>query len=233
MPVITINGMIGSNAFAVGQEVARLMGLEYVDRLILAEAGKRVGAHPSVLEEKEQRPPGRGERLARLLQRALERSAMAGGAGDPFLGPGMDALLRVPYPEGSHEAEDQPQEIDDRRFVQVISEVVRDLAKGGNVVIIGRASNLVLRDQPGSLHVGLVAPLEKRLAVIMERERMDRATAERHVQAQDRARTAYFRRFFRAHPDDPSLYHLVLNMERRTPLQAAELISKATAIFAV
>ena len=37
MPVITINGPVGSGAFEVGQLVAQELSLNYVDRLVLAK----------------------------------------------------------------------------------------------------------------------------------------------------------------------------------------------------
>ena len=44
MNVVTLNGQLGGAAREVGQEVARRAGADYVDRLLLAEAAKRVGA---------------------------------------------------------------------------------------------------------------------------------------------------------------------------------------------
>ena len=54
MPVITINGPVGSGAIEVGQLVAQQLNLSYVDRLILAEAAKLVRAPVGALLDKEQ-----------------------------------------------------------------------------------------------------------------------------------------------------------------------------------
>lgn len=225
MRVITINGEFGSGAPEVGTEVARTLGMDYVDRLVLAEASRHSRVPVAALAEREERAPSLGERMARLLQRVLERSALAGG--DPYFGASMDALLLQPYPEGTHEAS---QEIDDRRFVQAISQAIRDLAQSGNIVFIGRASNLVLKDHPQALHIGLVAPRERRVAVIMEREHLDQPSAERRLVQVERAREIYYRRFYKADPRDPSQYHLVVNTGRLTFHQAADLIARLAEI---
>jgi cytidylate kinase len=217
--IITINGEFGSGAPEVGVEVARALGMEYVDRLVLAEASRYMRVPVATLAAREERHPSVGERLARLLYRALERSALAGG--DPPFGHSLEALLTQPYPEGTH---DPSQEVDDRRFVEAITQAVRTLARSGNIVFVGRASNLMLRDFPHTLHVGLVAPWERRVAVIMEREHLDRAGAERRILQVERAREVYYRRFFKADPRDPSHYHLVLHTGRLSFSQAAAVI---------
>ncbi|MBI4233002.1 MAG: cytidylate kinase-like family protein [Chloroflexi bacterium] len=227
MPVVTINGQIGSGARPIGIEVARTLGVDYVDRLILAEAGKRVGATVAALAEKEQRTRTFGDRLARVVQTALERSAVAGTGGDPFFGPGVDALVLRPYPEGAHEPITRAQELDDLRFFQVLSEVIRDLAKTGNVVLIGRGANLILQGWPRALHVGIVSSTKQCVEAIMQREHLDRAAAERFVTEQEKARVVYFRRFFKTHPDDPHSYHMVLNTALLSSTRVVEAIASA------
>ena len=210
MAVVTINGQIGSGILEVGSEVAKRLGYDYVDRLILAEAGKRVGATVEALAEKEQQRWTLGERVARLFRRALEHSSYAGTGGDPFFGLGMDALRMQPYPD-LQETITEAQELDDQRFFEVVSEVIRDLAEGGDVVIIARGGNMVLENAPNCLHVGAAAPMPFRIKTIMARQNLDEAATERFVNDQEQARIAYFRRQFKADPDDPTLYHIVLN----------------------
>lgn len=225
MPIVTIQGQIASGGEVVGPMVARRLGADYVDRVILAEAGKRVGATEAALVEKEQRVPGLRERLAHLFQRALEHSAYSGASGDPFFGIGMDTLLMGPYPEEHPEPATRAQEVDDTRFFQVVSEVIRDLASGGNVVILGRGANLILKDVPHTLHVGVRDPLPFRIERFMRRENVDWQTAERSLAAQEKARVTYFARHFKVRPDDPTLYHLVINLSTVRMETAAEMIA--------
>ena len=212
MNVVTLNGQLGGAAREVGQEVARRTGADYVDRLLLAEAAKRVGATVSALAEKELEHLSLGNRLTRLIQTAFERSAYTGSGGDPFFGPGVDALLIRPYPEGAEEHEvTNSDEVDDQRFFQVISETIKDLAKEGNVVIIGRGSNFVLKDSPDVLHVGVVATLEFRIGMTMQRNGIDRAEAENYIADEEWSRISFFKKHFKANPDDPILYDMMVN----------------------
>ena len=77
--------------------------------------------------------------------------------------------------------------------------------------MLGRGGAVVLASVPGALHVYLGGPREGRVEQVMESEGVDRATAERSVDANDRARREYVREFYGVDGDDPILYHLVLD----------------------
>ena len=232
MAVVTLNGQLGGAAREVGQEVARKIGADYVDRLILAEAAKRVGATVSALAEKEQEHLTLANRLTRVIQTAFERSAYTGSGGDPFFGPGVDALLVHPYAEGDQEqTATSSKEVDENRFFQAIGDILKDLAEEGNVVIMGRGSNLVLKNFPGVLHVGVVAPLEFRIETTMSRDGMSREAAEKYIADEELARISFFKRHFKAHPDDPLLYHMVVNPGTLGIETSAVVISQAVALI--
>jgi cytidylate kinase len=232
MAVVTLNGQLGGAAREVGQEVARKIGADYVDRLILAEAAKRVGATVSALAEKEQEHLTLANRLTRVIQTAFERSAYTGSGGDPFFGPGVDALLVHPYAEGDQEqTATSSKEVDENRFFQAIGDILKDLAEEGNVVIMGRGSNLVLKNFPGVLHVGVVAPLEFRIETTMSRAGMSREAAKKYIADEELARISFFKRHFKAHPDDPLLYHMVVNPGTLGIETSAVVISQAVALI--
>lgn len=227
MAVITINGQIGTGAPEIGSEVARLLGIDYVDRLILAEAAKRLGATVEALAEREQRPLTRGDRIARFLQSALERSAAAGTGGDPYFGPGLGTMLGREYQDVSQEPITRAQELDDQQFIQETRAVIREVAESGNAVIIGRASNLILNDLPQAFHVDLVASLKHRIGIIATRENLPEEEAERRTNLEEKARVEFYRKFFKAQPDNPADYHLVLNTDRIEHEQATAIIVRS------
>ena len=227
MAVVTFNGPIGCGGNEVGLQAARLLKANYVDRLILAEAAKRIGSTVAVLEIKEQRKIPFRDRITYFLQTMLERSAMSGAGGEPYFSPGIEYLPSEEYTDLAQEPHTAAQRLNSERFIEVTSAVIMDLAKAGDVVIIGRGSNMILKDTPAVLHVGLVTPLELRVRHVVEREHLSEKDAEKFTTDTEEARVTYFRKFFKVHPDDPSLYHLVLNTGAMNVKTAAEIVAHA------
>lgn len=68
------------------------------------------------------------------------------------------------------------------------TKVIRDLAAGGNCVIVGRCSDYILRDYDRCVSLFLHAPLERRVARIIRTENMDEAQARAAIARTDRRR---------------------------------------------
>ena len=227
MSVVTFNGHVGAGGNEVGVLAARTLGADYVDRLVLAEAAKRMGSTVEALSIREQRKIALRDRVAYFLQTMLERSAMSGAAGEPYFSPGMEYLPSEEYTDLAQEPLTVAQKLKDEHVLECTSTVIRELATSGNVVIIGRASNLILKDIPDVLHVGIIAPLDIRISTIKEREHLSARDAEKYVLEMEKAREAYFRKFFKVLPHDASLYHLVLNLGLMSVEKAAEIVTHA------
>ena len=226
MPVITINGTIGSGTFEIGQNLAELLEINYVDRMVLAEAARRVGSPVGALIEKEQRVFRFRERLGRFLQTMLERSAISGVSGEPYFGRGIEMLPAETYTELAGDPS-SAQTVNDKAFIDATTAVVQDVAGSGNVVIIGRGSNMILADLPGVFNVSLVAPIAARIENIMRREELSKEEATAYVENLEEARVTFFRKFFKVNANDPTLYHMVLNTGFLSPTVGAQVIAKA------
>jgi len=70
---------MGSGGTEVGSEVAKRLGIDFVDRAILAEAAKKLGTTVAVVADRTEKPPSLGDRVAGFARTVLERSALAGG----------------------------------------------------------------------------------------------------------------------------------------------------------
>ncbi|MBI2847276.1 MAG: cytidylate kinase-like family protein [Chloroflexi bacterium] len=227
MPVITITGLAGSGAPETGKEVARILGIDYVDRELLAEASQRIGAPLEALEKRDMKVVKARERVAKLLQTFLEKSAVTSSAGDPFMGPtGIEVLVSQTYAEAAETAHTKAEELDDARFLEVTMSIIKELARTGNVVIIGRGSQLILQHIPSVLHIFLVAPVENRIQLLMQRHNIDREKAHKLMIEIERDRRAYIRKFFHIDRDEPSLYHMTLNVEKMSFTMAAQIIAE-------
>jgi len=160
-----------------------------------------------------------------MIQTMLERSAVSGVSGEPYFGRGIETLPPETYVELAAETTATAQKVDDKAFLDATTTVVKDLQRKGDVVIIGRGANVILADAPGVTHVGLLAPLDVRVEYMISREHFDPNEAKGYVEELDRARVAFFRKFFeKVGPDDPSIYHMMLNMGRMESKTAAEVI---------
>ena len=230
MAVIAISGLAGGGGRILGPRVAEELGADYVDRLILTDVARHVGATVEALHQREERPPTRGERFSRILQRILERSAVTGAGGDPYFGPGVAPFLTEEYEDLPQPTITRGHELEDETYIEGVRKVVTELASGGNVVLVGRGAHIILRDRPSVLRVGTTSRMDDRIATIMDRERVDREQAEQTVIARDKAREYHFKRFFAIdQPDAPELFHLMINFSDVSPDYAVQLVVQASA----
>ena len=112
------------------------------------------------------------------------------------------------------------------KMVEQMSETMLHLAALGNVVLIGRAGNLVTRKLPDVLHVRLVGSLETRARRLSEDRGMTRKSALDLIGKEDTGRRRYVKKYFNADIDDPLLYHLVINTDLVSIEGAAETLSR-------
>ncbi len=229
MAVIALGGLTGGGGRVLGPLVARRLGADYVDRLILTDVAREVGATVEALHQREERPPTRGEKFGKVLQRILERSAVTGVGGDPYFGPGITPFLSEEYEDLPQPTITRGHELEDERYIEAISTVMREVAASGNAVIVGRGGYIILRDNPEVLRVGVVADFEDRVLTIMGREHLEHDEAERVILDRDEARALYFQRFFGIdEPDNPVLYHLVINSSAVDMEYAAAVVIEAS-----
>src|SRR3954470_675782 len=105
--------------------------------------------------------------------------------------------------------------------------MLRDVAAGGDAVILGRAAALALRDDPRAVHVRLDGPREARVLRAMEIQRIDEATARQRLAETDRARERFVRDIYGLDPSDPGLYGLVLDGTAFATAACVEVIAAA------
>ena len=229
MTVVTLAGLSGAGPRSLGPMVAQRLEADYVDRLILTNVARQVGATVEALHEREERPPTKGERFSRLLQRILERSAVSGAGGDPYFGPGVAAFLTEEYEDLPQPTITKGHELEDEAYIEAVHTVLEEMAESGNTVIVGRGSHVILRDLPNVLRVGVVSEYEDRITTIMNRERLSREEAESTVAARDAARAYYFQRFLGLeNPDAPELFHMVVNVSEIGLDYAADMVAGAS-----
>lgn len=114
-----------------------------------------------------------------------------------------------------------------KTLLRQTSETIRHLAHHGYGILIGRAANVITRDQQNVFHVRLVAPLEWRLARIMARNHLDPKAAQALIRKSDLGRKRFLKDHFHEDINDPSHYNLVLNTGGLPDQVAARIIGDA------
>ena len=224
MPVVTISGNMGGGAREVGQAVARVLEIDFVDQQLLVEAARRSGVPLKTIAEHDERPARFRERLASILRAYLERSA-AGGV-DPSTGAiGLEALFSRSYAEMAAEREEP--ELTDDLYIKTITAVIREMAARGNMVILGRGSQMILADFPGALHVLCHAPVRLRIERFAQREGISPGEAAHRVAESDRGLAAFYRKFWKVDMNAPALYDLAIDTSRLSIEVAADLVATA------
>ena len=117
--------------------------------------------------------------------------------------------------------------------VALVQNFIRGTHGQGGAVILGRGGQVALRDMPDVLHIRVVAPLEIRIRRVQEREGLTADKAREQVSVSDQASAGYVKHYYNADPADPSLYDLVINTSKITPVVAADLVIQAMACLPV
>ena len=118
----------------------------------------------------------------------------------------------------------RPTAAERRAYQHQVERIIRELAEAGLVVIVGRGSQVILQNQPGVLHVRVVAPLETRLARLQEEKRLSVEAAQARLLKSDQTRARYLWRNYRRRLDDPTLYHLIINTGLLDIAQATTIV---------
>ncbi len=114
-----------------------------------------------------------------------------------------------------------------KAYHQAVKKVMQEFAKEGDVIIIGRAGQVILRERRDVLHVKVIAPVSIRAERIADIQKISLQSAIAQIEASDRTRKNYLKRYYQARWDDPELYDLIVNTARLNPEEAAGLVCQA------
>lgn len=219
MTIITFSRQLGAGGSEIAAGVAKALGLRIVDREAIDQAALKAGVPEVALHELGYE--GRRGLMQRMLDalRAspaipsvveMQRRESAASLTMPPRG-----ILTPAMPLLSAAMED---------YVRVVGQVILDMAKEGSVLVVGCASQMVLRGNPEALHVQIVAPLARRVEKLMRIEALTQREATQRVLASDHARAEYLSRYYGVNWLDPQWYDLVLNAGRVSIATAIQLV---------
>jgi cytidylate kinase len=114
-----------------------------------------------------------------------------------------------------------------KKFLHSLEAVIYDFARKGNVVIVGRGGQVLLKDLRGVLHVRIIAPLDVRIKRILELAGGDEKRANRILNRSDRDSSGFLRSFFDVDWEQQSLYDLIINTEKLSVETCLKMIGES------
>lgn len=187
MRAITVSREYGSGGGEIAARLAAQLHWRLVDHEVVVEVARRLGVTETDAAQRDEQPESLVDQVLRSF-RAVDPTPLS--------------MLGVPETLSSLEAHD---------YAIALRETVLAAAKSGQSVIIGRGSQMILRDWRDVLHVRIVAPLEQRVNYVAHREELSQDTALHRIQRKDRDRQRYLRMTHDRQPDDSLLYDIILN----------------------
>ncbi len=98
-----------------------------------------------------------------------------------------------------------------KKAIKAQDEIIRKIADNGSCVIVGRASDYILRDYDNVVRVFIKAPFDYRVNRVMEVYSDDLKQAQKNIKKSDKARASYYRHISGNTWGDPSNYDLVID----------------------
>lgn len=117
----------------------------------------------------------------------------------------------------------------ERKIMNTVAKVIRNMAFEGNVIIVGRGGVAITHDIPKSLHVNLEAPMEWRIMRISETYKISPDEAKKTAIDIDRKRRE-FREYFQGKGTDYTRFDLSINSMSFTIEEIVHIILRAAEI---
>ena len=199
MAVVTISRQFGAGGKTLGRLVAEKLDYSFIDEEIIQMVAKRARVSTNWVESIEREAGGR---LLKYMARLVPRSF-------------IDLIL-----------DDQRGYIDEEIYVDLLREIISRSADEGDVVIIGRGSQYILRDREDTYHILLVADEGDRVKFMETNYDLSPREAALVINRQEKRRINLYRKFGKEDYDQSRLYHLVINSSKQDLKRAAQIVCK-------
>ncbi len=112
----------------------------------------------------------------------------------------------------------------EEKYIAFIKSALLNHLKADNVVYHGLAGHFFVKDVPHALKVRVLADMEDRIRLEMERKGIDAEEARSILEKDDEERRKWSQRLYGIDTADPSLYDLVLHIKQLTVDDAVDII---------
>jgi len=114
-----------------------------------------------------------------------------------------------------------------RKFLHSAQAIIYELAYKGQVVIVGRGGQVLLKGVPGNLHVRVISPFDVRVQRMIVTDGFEEKQAARFIRQGDQESFGFIHTFFHVNWDDPCLYDLTINTAKISVGTAIQWITDA------
>jgi cytidylate kinase len=187
MAVVTISRQFGAGGRTLAERLCERFGFHLVDEYAIDEMARKAKVS--------------GDWLTAIEK---EASSTILGLLSSIVSEGF--LYRTPTVPGEG--------FERHKYITFLKKMMTPLADAGGYVLLGRGSQLVLKNHPKALHILLVAEYEDRVKFMMTHYKFSRDEAEKVIKEKGKQRSAVASVIFGEDIDDLTLYHLVLNTSR-------------------
>ena len=197
MSVITISRQFGAGGLTLGQQIAESIGYSLVNDEIISKIAKKARVSEGWVQSIEKEAGGKLQRfISSIVPRGL-----------------VDRII-----------EDQRGYIDEEIYLDLLDQIIMQIASEGNCVILGRGGQYILKDVKNAYHILLIAEKKDRIRFMESHYKLTNSQAAQVVGTEDKRRTALYRKLHKSDYDHPEHYHITLNMSKLTLELAKEMV---------
>ena len=180
--VITISRNCGSGGSIIGDQVAKELGISYIDRQLLTMASEQSGISESLFAQAD-------EKLKKSFLTKVTQNVYKGELHPP----------------------ENDEFTSNKNLFNYQAKVLKELATEQSYVVIGRCSDFILKDMKNLLRVYIHAPHDECVRKCMSEYMRSEREMEKHIQKTDKVRAEYYLHYTGKKWNDPANYDLCLN----------------------
>ena len=181
--IITIGRQYGSGGKEIGRRVAEALGVPFYDEELAEAVAESTNAHPDVVKSAD-------EKATNSFLYSIVTSGRLRGIND---------VVQYEMP------------INDKVFINQ-SKYIKEIAKNGGCVIVGRCADYVLRKAENRISIFIYAPTDFKVKRIIERhEGIDEKAAKELSQKTDKRRINYYNYYTGKKWGSPENYQIMID----------------------
>jgi len=193
MSVITISRQFGAGGRTLGKMIADALGYRFLDDLIIQELAVKAQVTTDSIKSMERTA---GSVISKIISGMLSRNYM-----ERIIGAGKGY-------------------INEEIYVELLRDVITAFAKEGDIVLLGRGGQYILKDSQDAFHILLIADMKHRIEFMQRYYNMSDDKARKAVDQGQIRRHNLYKKLHHSNYNDPDFYHIVLNMSK-LPLEKA------------